>query len=147
MTMDDEQKRLVTFCGLHCADCYAYTGRIAVLAEELRALLQQYNFAAVSQAVPFDGLQHYAQADAFLEALSFMRCEKTCRGGGGNPACEIRECCREKGFVGCWECGEMEECELLKVLEPIHQDATTKNLRAIKKQGINKWVKAKKRYW
>ena len=147
MTMDDEQRRLVTICGLHCEDCYAYTGLIAQLAGELRALLQQHNFAAVSQAVPFDGLQHYAQADAFLEALTFMRCEKTCRGGGGNPACEIRECCREKGFAGCWECGEMEECELLKVLEPVHRDANIKNLRNIKKQGIDTWVAAKKRYW
>jgi len=145
--MADDQQRLVTFCGLYCADCYACNGRIALLAEELRALLQQYNFAAVSQVVPFDGLQHYAQADAFLEALSFMRCEKTCRGGGGNPACEIRQCCGEKGFAGCWECGTMEECGLLKVLEPIHQDANKKNLHAIKNQGINNWVKAKKRYW
>ena len=147
MTMDDEQRRLVTICGLHCEDCYAYTGLIAQLAGELRALLQQHNFAAVSQAVPFDGLQHYAQADAFLEALTCMRCEKTCRGGGGNPACEIRECCREKEVAGFWECNEMEECELLKVLEPVHRDANIKNLRAIKKQGINKWVTAKKRYW
>jgi hypothetical protein len=38
-------------------------------------------------------------------------------------------------------------CELLKVLEPVHRDANIKNLRAIKKQGINKWVTAKKRYW
>jgi len=135
VTMDDEQQRLVTFCGLHCEDCYAYTGRIAQLAGELRALLQQNNFAAVSQAVPFDGLQHYAQADAFLEALTFMRCEKTCRGGGGNPACEIREC------------GRMEACELLKVLEPVHREANIKNLRAIKKQGIDTWVAKKKRCW
>ena len=85
MTMDDEQRRLVTFCGLHCEDCYAYTGRIAQLAGELRALLQQHNFAAVSQAVPFDGLQHYAQADAFLEALTCMRCEKPAGAAATRP--------------------------------------------------------------
>jgi len=144
---ENEQERLVTFCGLHCADCHAYAGRVADLAGELRALLKQHNFAAVSQVVPFDGLQHYAQADAFLEALTYMRCEKTCRGGGGNPACQIRECCGEKGVTGCWECGTMEECELLQVLEPVHQDANIKNLRAIKKQGIDTWVAKKKRCW
>jgi hypothetical protein len=145
--MDDEKGRPVTFCGLHCADCYAFTGRVAQLAGELRALLQQYNFAAVSRVVPFDGLQHYAPADAFLEALTFMRCEKTCRGGGGNPACQIRQCCGEKGLDGCWECAAMEECGLVKALEPIHRDANIKNLRNIKKQGIDEWVKANKRYW
>jgi hypothetical protein len=41
----------------------------------------------------------------------------------------------------------MEECELLKVLEPVHRDANIKNLRNIKKQGIDTWVAAKKRYW
>jgi hypothetical protein len=146
LTMDDEKARFVTFCGLHCTDCYACTGRIALLAKELRSLLQQYNFAAVSEVVPFDGLQHYAQADAFLEALTFMRCEKACRDGGGNPACEIRACCEGKSFAGCWECGKMEECELLKVLVPIHRDANIKNLRNIKKEGIDKWVKSKQRY-
>lgn len=146
MSNRDRSKNLTTFCGLYCGDCYAYTGRLARLAGELRKVLQQHNFSAVSKVVPFDGLQYYRECDAFLEALTFMRCKKTCRGGGGNPVCPIRECCHQQGIKGCWQCDRWEDCATLKILEPVHGDANRKNLRNIKKHGIEKWH-AKKRWW
>lgn len=144
--MSNEEKQLVTYCGLYCPDCYAYSGQIASLAQELRELLDKYNFAMVAETVPFEGFQYYKEGDAFLEALTYMRCQKTCRGGGGNPACPIRECCQEKGVEGCWECDQFEQCETIRILEPVHKDANIKNLRNIKKEGTDNWPK-KRRYW
>ncbi len=146
MSPSKQLKSLTTFCGLYCGDCYAYTKRLARLAGALRKLLREYNIAAVSKVVPFDGLQHYRECDAFLEALTFLRCEKTCRGGGGNPFCPIRACCQQKGFAGCWQCGEWKDCATLQILEPVHGDANKKNLRTIKKHGIEKWH-LQKRWW
>jgi hypothetical protein len=65
---------------------------------------------------------------------------------GGPPFCKIRKCCQKKGIEGCWKCEEFETCKKLDFLEPIHKDAHIKNLRKIKKQGIDKFLEGKK-YW
>lgn len=47
---------------------------------------------------------------------------------------------------GCWECDEFETCEKLDFLKANHVDAHIKNLRKIKKKGVNEFLKEKK-YW
>lgn len=144
--MSDAEKNLVTCCGLYCGDCYAHTGELAELAQALRDMLHKHNFEKVAEVIPFEEFTYYKECAAFLRALVALRCQQTCRGGGGNPLCEIRACCQEKGRAGCWECEQMEGCSKLKLLEPVHRDANIKNLRNIKKEGIDKWT-TKKRYW
>ena len=75
-----------------------------------------------------------------------LRCQKACKGDGGNPFCKIRKCCQKKECEGCWECEEFETCEKLDFLNSIHGDAHIKNLKKIKKQGIDKFLEGKK-YW
>jgi len=47
---------------------------------------------------------------------------------------------------GCWECQEFETCAKLDFLKTGHGSAHLKNLRKIKKQGIERFLKGKK-YW
>lgn len=75
-----------------------------------------------------------------------LRCNKGCRSGGGNPACKVRGCCVKKGIDGCWECGDFESCGKLEFLKPIHEDACLKNLKKIKKAGVDGFINGK-RYW
>jgi len=58
----------------------------------------------------------------------------------------MRQCCQKKGIEDCWQCDEFETCEKLDTLKPNHGDAHLKNLRIIKKQGIDEFIKGK-RYW
>ena len=145
-----EEKDLVTYCGLYCGDCFGYKGKIADLARDLRKELRQAKFDREAEALsasPFFAVfKNYPQCYEVLGALVKFRCKNTCRGGGGPPFCKIRKCCQEKGTDGCWQCDELETCNKLDTLKPFHGDAHLKNLKMIKKQGIDGFIKGK-RYW
>ncbi len=144
----NENRNLVAYCGLYCGDCFNYKGEIADLARDLRKKLREEKFVRVSQGLSkfFKEFKNYEQCYEVLGAMVRLRCKRTCRGGGGPPSCKIRNCCQKKNVPGCWECEEFETCEKLGFLKPIHQDAQIKNLRKIKKQGIDSFLKGT-RYW
>jgi len=123
-------------------------GEIADLARDLRKKLREAKFAQVAQGLSgfFKEFKNYEQCYEVLGAMVRLRCRRDCRGGGGPPVCKIRACCQKKNIQGCWECEEFETCERLDFLRPIHEDAHIKNLRKIKKQGVDKFLEGK-RYW
>lgn len=143
-----ENKDLVTYCGLYCGDCFNYKGEIADLARDLRKKLREAKFARVSQGLSefFKEFKDYEQCYEVLGAMVRLRCGRSCRNGGGPPFCRIRKCCQKKNIPGCWECEEFEACEKLDFLKPVHEDAHLKNLRKLKKQGIDRFLEGKK-YW
>jgi len=143
-----KNKDLVAYCGLYCGDCPGYKGEIADLARDLKKKLREEKFDKVStwlseQVKPF---KKYEDFDEVLGAMVKLRCRKICRARGVQSGCEIRKCCLKKNNPGCWECEEFETCEKFDFLKPIHEDAHLKNLRKIKKQGIDKFIEGK-RYW
>ncbi len=141
-------ENLVAYCGLYCGDCFNYKGEIADLARDLRERLRKAKFDRVSQGLSkyFKEFKNYGFCYEVLGAMVRLRCKRTCRNGGGPPSCKIRNCCQKKNIQGCWECVEFETCDKLDFLKPIHVDAYLKNLRIIKKQGIDNFVNGK-RYW
>jgi len=143
-----EEKDLIAYCGLYCGECINHKGEIADLARDLRKKLREAKFDRVSRGLSkyFKEFNKYQECYEVLGAMVRLRCKKTCKDGGGPPFCKIRKCCQKKGYEGCWECEEFETCKKLEFLEPIHGDAHIKNLRKIKKQGIDKFLEGKK-YW
>ncbi len=143
-----EDKNLIAYCGLYCGDCFNYKGEIADLSRDLRKKLREVKFDRVSLGLSrfFKEFKDYQQCYEVLGAMVRLRCKRTCRGEGGPPSCKIRNCCQKKSILGCWECKEFETCEKLDFLKPIHEDAHLKNIRKIKKQGIDKFLEGK-RYW
>ena len=141
-----EEIDLVAYCGLYCGDCFSYTGKVADLARDLRKELRQTKFDEAVKGIPFKEFQHYKECYEVLGAMVRLRCKSACRGGGGNPFCKIRKCCQKKEVEGCWECNEVETCGKLDSLKVNHGDAHIKNLRIIKKRGIDEFIKGKK-YW
>jgi len=143
-----ENKDLVAYCGLYCGDCINYKGEIADLSRDLRKKLREAKFDRVSQELSkyFKDFKNYEECYEVLGAMVKLRCKRTCRGGGGPPFCKMRKCCQKKGIEGCWQCDEFESCKKLDFLKPIHGDAHLKNLRKIKKQGIDKFLEGK-RHW
>ena len=145
-----ENKNLVAYCGLYCGDCFAHKGKIADLARDLRKELRQSRFDKTAESLSnfsfFRVFKNYSQCYGVLGALVKFRCKNACRGGGGPPFCKMRKCCQKKGIEGCWECDEFEKCEKLEFPESNHGDAHMKNLRKIRKKGIDNFLKGK-RYW
>ena len=141
-----EDKDLVAYCGLYCGDCFGYKGKIADLARDLRKELRQAKFDRAAEGIPFKEFKHYKECYEVLGAMVRLRCNNACKGGGGNPFCKVRKCCQKKGIEGCWQCDEFETCEKLDFLKPNHGDAHLKNLRIIKKEGVDSFLKGKK-YW
>jgi len=141
-------ENLIAYCGLYCGDCFFYKGEIADLAKKLRKKLRKArldkNYREFSKFAK--EFKNYPICYEVLGAMVRMRCKKTCRNGGGPPFCKIRRCCQEKGIDGCWECDEFETCKKLDFLRLTHGDAHLRNLRKIKKRGIEKFLKGK-RYW
>jgi hypothetical protein len=148
--LSEADRALVAYCGLYCGDCFGYKGRLADLARDLRKELRQAKFDKQAELLSsnpfFEVFKDYRQCYEVLGALVKFRCKSACRGGGGPPFCKIRKCCQKKGIEGCWQCDEFETCEKLDFLKPFHGDAHLKNLRKIKKLGLDEWLVGK-RFW
>jgi hypothetical protein len=143
-----EDKELIAYCGLYCGDCFNYKGEIADLARDLRKKLREAKFDRVSPGLAnfFKEFADYERCYEVLGAMVRLRCKRTCRNGGGPPACKIRSCCQRKNIRGCWECEEFRTCAKLDFLKPVHEDAHLKNLDKLKKQGTDNFL-AGKRCW
>ena len=141
-----ENRDLVGYCGLYCGDCFGYKGKVADLARDLRKELRQAKFDKVAEGIPFKEFKHYKECYEVLGALVRLRCKNACKGGGGNPFCKIRKCCQKKGIEGCWQCDEFETCETPDFLQPAHGDAHIKNLRILRKKGVDAFIEGK-RHW
>jgi hypothetical protein len=94
----------------------------------------------------FKDFAEYPQCYKVMGAMVKMRCRKVCRDGGGNPFCKIRACCNKKEITGCWECDDFETCKKLEFLKVVHDDAVFKNMRKIRKAGMETFLSGTK-YW
>ncbi len=145
-----EKEELIAYCGLYCGDCSGHKGTIANLARDLHKELQRERFAdfaeALAQVPLFKAFQHFPQCCEVLKTLPKLRCQKACRGNGGPPHCEIRQCNQDRGLDGCWQCETFPTCAKLDVLKAGHGDAHLRNLRKIKRSGKAAFLEGK-RYW
>jgi hypothetical protein len=140
------RKDLIGYCGLYCGDCPCYKGEIANLARDLRKKLRESKF---DRASPFlakvhKGYKNYKQCYEVLGLLMDVRCKKVCRKRVKAPACEMRKCCLKKSIQGCWECEEFEICKKSDWLKPVHGDAHIKNLRRIKRHGMDGFLEGRR---
>ena len=146
-----ENKDLIAYCGLYCGDCFMHQGKVADLSRDLRKELRSNRFDKTAETLSevsfFAAFKDYPQCYEVLGAMVKLRCHKTCKGGGGPPSCKIRNCCRKKGIDGCWECAEFETCAHLDFLKGSHGDAHIKNLKKLKKEGVDNFLKGKKLWY
>lgn len=141
--MDNEN--LISYCGLYCGSCFQYIGSVADMARDIRKELRKNKFDKVAEAIPFKEFDNYPECYQCLGAMVKLRC-KGCRGGFRSKFCKIAKCSQKKKYQGCWECNEFETCKEFEFLKPIHKEANIKNLRKIRKQGVESFLKGKK-HW
>jgi hypothetical protein len=117
----NENKPIISYCGLFCSECFSHVGRIADLSRDLRKELRQERFDKTAESLSavsfFKIFNKYPDCYEVLGAMVRLRCKKGCREGGGDPFCAIRRCCVKKGFEGCWECEEFEDCRKMDFLK------------------------------
>jgi len=133
-----QESELIARCGLYCGDCFNYKGEIADLARDLRKKLRESDFSVAAAGLSryFKEFSNYEQCYQVLGAMVRLRCRRTCRSGGGPPACKMRNCCLKKGLTGCWACADFETCTKLDFLKPIHGEGVLKNLRRLRDKGV-----------
>jgi hypothetical protein len=141
--MNDQDKVLTAYCGLYCGDCIRYKSKAADLSLELLNELKRVHFENYAKAKrsSVKELEGYAEMIKTIETISNLKCNTLCRLGGEgcvNP-CQIKKCVTSKNLKGCWECNEFEECDKFEFLKPFHGDGPRKNLKKIKKYGLDNW--------
>ena len=149
--MTEDKESLIAYCGLYCGDCPILKSGVADLAKELLAKLEESKFErwgpGISEVIDeFRPLSDFKQGIGFLNALDMLRCDRTCRKGGGTESCKIRICCVKKNLEGCWLCEEFETCSTLDWLKPVNRDSHLINLRIIRDKGKDKFLEGEK-YW
>jgi len=146
-----DKKELLAYCGFYCGDCLGYTGVIADAAKDFKMVLDKYKFDRTAKCVLPDQLKDY---DRFYEIVGFMtglKCSMICREREDiATACDVRNCCIDKGFYACHECDDFETCDELKsLMDGLHYDASVRNLKAIRELELEDWITRGKRhhYW
>ncbi len=142
--MDSPDKTLTAYCGLYCGDCIRYKSKAADLAHELLNELKRIEFekyAKVKRA-SVQAFERYGEMIKVVKAINTLKCDIPCRlgGDGCDKPCEIIKCVHLKDLAGCWECDECEGCDKLEFLKPFHGDGPQKNLKKIKKYGLDNWA-------
>jgi hypothetical protein len=134
--LDAKPVELAAYCGLYCGACDIYQQRIGQSGQELKRVLDAYSFEEIATQVP--GLEDYKTFNGVLTTLItvFGQC-LGCPKDGGPPQCEIRNCCREKGYKTCAECSSV-PCEKLKPLLDSYPQLRD-DLQEIQKSGLEKW--------
>jgi hypothetical protein len=127
---------LAAYCGLYCGACDIYQKRISQSGNELKKVLDAYDFGLIANQVP--GLEDYK---AFYNVLNnlitiFGQCE-ACQKDGGPPQCQIRMCSREKGYQTCAECSSF-PCDKVKFIVDGYPQVKD-SIKEIKNIGLEKW--------
>jgi len=103
-------EELITYCGSYGGTCARWCGYsefrdlVALLAEWVDA--QGYHYWMPQETQEFDYREFRKGLEFFSKNDSWLVCHQCCKGGNGNPDCEIRKCCRERGHELCFECEE-----------------------------------------
>jgi hypothetical protein len=127
---------LTTYCGLYCGACDIYQKRIGKAAGELKKIMGIYEFNTFAPQIP--GLEEFETFEKVLDNLImiFGQCQ-ACRQGGGDPECQIRQCCKEKEIDTCAQCDAMPCDKLNMILD--HYPGLKDNLLEIKTSGLEQW--------
>jgi hypothetical protein len=137
-----DQRRYTACCGLFCRDCIPSREALFEMVAALEGELDRLDFAryAALKASRDDAFAGYEEFRAYLSAVASLKCPGPCAEGGGKKDCAIRDCAKEKGYAGCWECNGFETCKLLEPFESFHGDTPRNNLRLIHEHGPDNWA-------
>lgn len=127
-------------CGIYCGDCPRYKAEFSDMCSDLLEELENSHFSKLAKVIATknDKFKQYDHMLSLLKEIADLKCDAPCRRGGGRgESCEVIVCNSRKGVEGCWECEEFEQCSKLVFLKPFCKDAPMRNLKTIKKLGVD----------
>jgi len=134
---------LIGYCCLYCRACGIYQGKIREAVENLRKIIRTYGFHKVMPELARwePAFQHYREFEEVLGGLvRFFGSCPGCRGGGGDPDCSVRDCCKGRGYTTCAECPEAEGCERLS-----RHERAVREMKGIRSMGLESWIEEMER--
>lgn len=130
LTLDD-----IAYCGLNCRLCNLTT-ILPAAAAKLRQIMQADGWER------FGGLV-YPEFDAFWKTLAALAAYREtctlCKGGCGNPDCQLRLCAQERGLKLCAECPDY-PCQPLQDFYAGHYEKLAVNNERIREIGVEAWL-------
>jgi hypothetical protein len=152
--LTENETYLVAPCGIFCGACDPFLGKSRELAKELYRVINGFNIVDVAPLVL--NIEQDKMKE-FLEILDKLGQAITCPGcnaGGGNPACPIKLCAQEKGFLTCADCEKMPcsliepkcennpmaPCAYLEIITKRYANWNIKNLERIREVGYRQYV-------
>lgn len=135
-----DHKKYTAYCGLYCLDCIPSNVKLFKILDELENLLKDIKFSeyAKLKSKANETFNDYPKFLNVIHEMKKLECKALCTEGGCKEDCKIRECVKEKGYNGCWECNDFKHCKLLDYLKGVH--SIEHNLEMIRKYGINNWI-------
>jgi hypothetical protein len=140
------EKDKVAYCGLFCGDCIIKDACIGEISQQILHIIDSPKFKKLERGLPIISidfwreLQRVQDVKPVLKSMCNLDCVRPCKDGGGTTSCEIRICCQEKGIDGCWECVEMDTCNILETIFPVHQGANIRNMKIIREKGMDAFL-------
>lgn len=139
------EENLTAYCGLYCGDCIRYQSKASDLAKDILKEFEKTKFSEYAKVkkLQLPQMESYETMIKVLQAISQIKCAIPCRLGGDGcvGSCPVIKCIKENSLKGCWECDGFETCSKLDFLKVFHGEAPLKNLRKIKKLGLDSWAK------
>ncbi|MDT8902941.1 DUF3795 domain-containing protein [Anaeroselena agilis] len=89
----------------------------------------------------FDAFEQMPAFMSVLDGIIKLQCKSTCQEAGGcsfggnKHECGALKCIRAKGYDGCWQCSESEQCEKLTFLKSSYGFVIEENLTTIRERG------------
>lgn len=158
-------KKYICPCGLICTDCLFYKPEIYETAKELKGTIKNsqldiflglvtknegwktiadhLNEKGTEIGKYFESFKNFPIFMNVLDGLIRLQCKATCRETGGCSMggtlhkCEAVKCVRSKGYEGCWECSESENCKKLNFVKHGYGETINKTFKTIKEKGFD----------
>jgi hypothetical protein len=140
-------KNQIGFCGIWCGSCLGGNGAILELTRKYEQTIRRSQYALEKWAPKEFNFNEFMKGIACIQAMPLC---PGCRNGGGNPACEVRNCASKKSITNCSKCDGLEECKNFESLEkdyPKIREELKKIRNADQKEVIEKWMSELKTKW
>jgi hypothetical protein len=105
--ISEQETHLIAPCGIYCGACDAFLGKSASLAKEIYQILDGFNLSDVGPIVLGIDSQKLKTFFKVLKKMSKRGKCPGCLGGGANPACPLKKCPKDQGFLTCAECDQL----------------------------------------
>lgn len=156
-------KKFICPCGLVCTDCLFYKPEIYESAQKLRNTITDSQLdvflTSISETDSWKSIANHLNGEQsdfkkyfevfrnfqdfmnILEGLTKLQCKSTCRETGGCSMggklhkCEAVKCIQSKGYEGCWECQDYNQCKKLNFVKKVYGDTINETFSIMRADG------------